>query len=95
MLAGMEIRKTILGRIEAYLAATGISAKSLQEAAGVHGDFVTRLRGGAGVSLSSIERLEKYLAANPVAHAVADGAAPPGSATADPAANGPAEGRAA
>lgn len=57
----MGTRKHILTRIEAFLTQTGMSAARFGlEAVGDH-KFVKRLRDGAGVTLTGIEKAEAYM----------------------------------
>ena len=62
----METRKSILDGIRAYLARRGMSEHRFgMEAVGDH-KLVARLRSGAGITLTNIEKVEAYMRDNPV-----------------------------
>lgn len=56
-----SLRSSLLARVDAFLAAAGISPSALCRAAGVDHKLVRKLRRGENVSLTTLERLERYL----------------------------------
>ena len=61
----METRAQVIAKIDAYLASTGMSAWALSYAATTHTRHVARLRDGRDIKLSTVEALERFMAANP------------------------------
>lgn len=59
----MSTRETVLARVEAFIQAKGLSARQFGILATGDHRFVPRLRSGAGVTLTIIERAESYMAA--------------------------------
>lgn len=58
----MDTRQAVLAKIEAFLQRSGMSARRFGiEATGDH-KLVKRLRSGAGVTLTVIEKAERYIA---------------------------------
>ena len=60
----MSTRNTLIGRIDAYLAAAGMTERQFSMAVTSNHKWLGRLRRGQ-VSLSSIERAEAFMAQNP------------------------------
>lgn len=57
----MSTREAVLARVEAFIASRGISPRQFSiQAVGDH-RFVGRLRSGKGVTLTVIERAEKFM----------------------------------
>lgn len=74
----MSTRNTLLNRIDAYLAKTGMSERQFSMRVTADHKWLARLRRGQ-VSLASIERAETFMAApttnaDAVVHAAAQGA---------------------
>ena len=61
----METRDAIIGLIDGYLEETGMSEHAFGQQAMNDHKFVRRLRSGIGVTLTSIERAERYIRENP------------------------------
>lgn len=60
----MSTREALLARVEAFIQAHGLSARQFGILAAGDHRFVPRLRSGAGVTLTIIERAESYMAAH-------------------------------
>lgn len=61
----MNTRAQIIGKIEAYLTRTGMTERRF--GLDVMGDhkFLRRLRDGAGITLTNVERAERFMAQHP------------------------------
>ena len=57
----MDMRASLIGEIEAFVAATGLAESSLGSLAVKDSRTVARIRSGGGVSLTTIERLRVYM----------------------------------
>lgn len=60
----MDARKTLLDKIEAYLSASGVSARQFGIDAVNDHKLVGRLRARKGVTLTTIERVEAFMRSN-------------------------------
>lgn len=59
--SAMSTREDVLSRVEAFIASHGVSGRQFGILAVGDHRFVPRLRSGAGVTLTLIERAEKYM----------------------------------
>lgn len=57
----MDLRRDLLARIDAYLAATGMAATTFGRLALHDGNFVRRLRSGRGLTARTHARLEAFM----------------------------------
>lgn len=57
----MDTRQSLLERIEAFLGRSGLSARQFGLLAAGDHKLVKRLRGGAGVTLTVIEKAERFM----------------------------------
>lgn len=62
---GMDAREAILAKVERYLAASGLTAHQFGMQAVRNHKLVSRLRGGNGVTLTTVERVEAFIRDNP------------------------------
>lgn len=59
----MTITETLLAKVEAFLAETGMSESAFGVKALNDGKFVPRLRSGAGITTKTIDKVERFIAA--------------------------------
>ena len=65
MLRGMKIRSQIIELIDLYLSETGLTDAAFGRLVLNDHKFIRRLRSGIGVTLTSIERIERFIRENP------------------------------
>lgn len=63
----MDVRQAVVARVEAYLAASGLSAYEFGIKVANNNKLVARLRTGRGVTTTTIDKIEAFMRSNPPA----------------------------
>lgn len=58
----MQMREQIIERVSSFLSQSGMSARRFGVEAVGDSKFVTRLKNGAGITLTTLEKAEGYIA---------------------------------
>lgn len=61
----MQVREQIIERVRSFLSQSGMSARRFGVEAVGDSKFVSRLHGGAGITLTTLEKAEAFIAAHP------------------------------